>query len=56
MQSLLLRIIEMLDTLLQELDDVCPICFEEVQSHTPDCELQELIDNINEALEDPFNS
>jgi len=53
MQDLLLRMLEVLDALLE---DACSICFEEEHIHTPDCEIKQLLDDINEALEDPFNS
>ena len=56
MQDLILRVLEVIDALLLDGDGTCNLCYEEDSVHTPDCELGQLLEDLHEALEDPFNS
>jgi len=55
MQALILRGLEIIDEMLYNNESICLICGEQ-ESHTSDCELRSLIQDLQEALEDPFNS
>ena len=55
MQALILRVLEIIDEMLYNNESTCLIC-EEEETHTPDCELHSLVQDLQEALEDPFNS
>jgi len=56
MQDLLAKVLDVLDAMIVEDEGHCTFCREEDFKHIPECVLGQVLDEVNEALEDPFNS